>query len=185
MLPEYATGSTPPTIATERLILRAHRLSDFGDSLAMWSDPIVTRYIGGEPSTEQQVWSRLLNYVGHWALMGFGYWVVEEKATQRFIGEVGFANFKRDIDPEMQEVPELGWAFASHVHGKGFATESVRAIVKWSDERFVHGRTVCLIDPENVASIRVAEKSGYNEFKRAQYNDRPVLFFQRSAQSRK
>lgn len=168
-----------PHIHTERLTLRAHRLDDFADACAMWSDPDVTRFIGGVPSTEQQVWSRMLSYAGHWALLGFGYWVVEEAATRTFIGEIGFANFKRDIEPEMREVPEIGWAFAVRAHGKGFATEAVRAAVAWGDERFGGARTVCLIDRDNLASIHVAEKSGYREFKRSQRSGKPVLFFER------
>ncbi len=170
-----------PEIVTDRLVLRAHRLDDFDASFAMWSDPVVTRFIGGKPSTEQQAWSRLLVYAGHWALMRFGYWAVEEKASREFIGEVGFADFKRDIDPLMRDVPELGWALVSRVHGRGFATEAVGAVVAWGDAHFKSGRTVCLIDPENLASVRVAQKCGYREFNRTLFNNRPTVFFQRQA----
>jgi RimJ/RimL family protein N-acetyltransferase len=54
-----------PTLRTERLILRAPTLDDFADSLAMWADPTVTRFIGGRPHTKEEVWSRLLRYIGH------------------------------------------------------------------------------------------------------------------------
>ncbi len=170
-----------PQIHTERLVLRGHRLDDFADALAMWSDPDVTRFIGGAPSSEQQVWSRMLTYAGHWALLDFGYWAVEEAASGTFIGELGFANFKRDIEPEMKEAPEIGWAFAARAQGKGFATEAVRAAVAWGDRRFGAARTVCLISPDNCASIRVAVKCGYREFKRSLFNGKPVLFFERGA----
>jgi len=66
-----------PTIETERLTLRRHCLDDFAPSSAMWGDSNVVRYISGNPSSAQQSWMRVLNYVGHWSLMGFGYWVVE------------------------------------------------------------------------------------------------------------
>ncbi len=145
----------------------------------MWSDPIVTRYIGGKPSTEQQTWSRLLNYAGHWALLGFGYWAVEDKARGTFIGELGFADFKRDIDPRMRDVPELGWAFASSAHGRGYATEAVRAALAWGDANLASGRTVCLIHADNLASVRVAEKSGYRSFDRVVLAERPTGFFER------
>jgi RimJ/RimL family protein N-acetyltransferase len=145
----------------------------------MWSDPVVTRFIGGKPSTEQQTWSRLLGCAGHWALLGFGYWAVVDKASGAFIGELGFADFRRNIDPRMRDVPELGWAFASHAHGQGYATEAVGAVVAWGDAQFESRRTVCLISPENLASVRVAEKCGYREFERASFNDTPVLFFER------
>ena len=170
---------TAPTIETARLRLRAHRLDDLEPALAMWSDPVVTRYVGGKPSTEQQTWSRMLGYAGHWALLGFGYWALEEKSSGEYIGELGFANFKRDIADSMRDVPELGWALAARVHGRGYATEAVRAAVAWGDARFGAARTVCLIDPENLASIRVAEKCGYAVFDRTLFNERPTLFLAR------
>lgn len=172
---------TPPILQTERLILRGHRLSDFPASFSMWSEPLVTAYIGGKASTEQQAWSRLLHYVGHWSLLGFGYWAIEERATHTFIGEAGFANFKRDIDPEMRDDPEIGWALASKAHGKGFATEAIRSILAWSDEHFASPRTVCLIDIENLPSIHLAQKNGFSEFRQSIYNGRPTIFFERNA----
>lgn len=156
-------------------------MGDFDASFSMWSEAAVTRFIGGKPSSEQQAWSRLLVYAGHWTLMRFGYWAVVEKQSGSFIGELGFADFKRDIDPRMRDVPELGWAFASRVHGQGFATEAVRAVVAWGDAHFETNRTVCLIDPENLASIRVAEKCGYREFARVPFNNKPSVFFERFA----
>lgn len=168
-----------PEIQTDRLMLRGHRLDDLGAAFAMWSDPAVTRFIGGKPSTEQQTWSRLLGYVGHWALLGFGYWALEEKASGRFVGELGFADFRRDIQASMKNVPELGWALASDVHGKGYATEAVRAAVAWGDVRFASARTVCMINEDNLASIRVAQKCGYREFERTLFNDRPTILYER------
>ncbi len=168
-----------PTVQTARLRLRAHRLDDFEQSFAMWSDPGVTRFIGGKPSTEQQTWSRMLNYAGLWALVGFGYWAIEDKATGRFAGELGFANFRRDIALSMRDVPELGWTLATEFHGRGYATEAVRAAVAWGDTQFASPRTVCLIDVDNVASIRVAEKSGYSVFQRTVFHERPTLFLER------
>lgn len=56
-----------PVITTERLTLRPHLLADFEDSLAMWADPAVVRYVGGEPSSPEEAWSRLLRYAGLWA----------------------------------------------------------------------------------------------------------------------
>jgi len=168
-----------PVIETERLKLRGHRVDDFDDCAAMWADPAVTRYIGGKPSTGEEVWARLLRYVGHWSLLGFGYWAIEDRATGRFIGELGFADFKRSIEPPIGDVPELGWALASSMHGKGYATEAVRAAVAWGEAHFVPAHTVCIIDPENRPSIRVAEKCGYREFRRTTYKGKPTIMFMR------
>lgn len=168
-----------PVLETERLLLRGHRLDDFADSLALWSDAQVTRFIGGRPSTREEAWGRLLRYIGHWSLLGFGYWAVEEKSTGRFIGETGFAEGKREIEPSLEGIPEAGWAMSPNVHGKGYATEAVRAIVAWGEGRFSSARTACIIAPENAPSIRVAEKCGYRELHRTTYKDNPTIMFVR------
>jgi RimJ/RimL family protein N-acetyltransferase len=167
-----------PVLETERLRLRGHRLDDFEACVALWADPAVTRYIGGKPSTRELTWARLLRYAGHWSMLGFGYWVVEEKASGDFAGEVGFADFKRDIDPPI-DVAELGWVLVPRMHGKGYGTEAVRAALEWGDRHFGSTRTVCLIAPENAPSIRVAEKCGYREILRTAYKDEPTLLFER------
>jgi RimJ/RimL family protein N-acetyltransferase len=164
--------------------MRRHRIEDFDDCAAMWSDPVVTRYIGGRPFSEEESWARLLRYIGHWAALGFGYWVIEEKATGNFIGEVGFAGYKRDIQPSIQEMPELGWVFVTRIHGKGYATETVRAAAAWGDAHFGSIRTVCLIHPENLTSIRVAEKCGYREYQRSIYKGHPTILFARDSREK-
>jgi RimJ/RimL family protein N-acetyltransferase len=168
-----------PVIETRRLKMRGHRLDDFAACAAMWADPIVTQHIGGKPFSEEEVWARMLRYVGHWAWMGFGYWAIEEKDTGDFVGELGFADYKRDIKPSIEGVPELGWALAPRVHGKGYATEAVRAAVAWGEKQFGSARTVCLIHPENLASIRVAGRCGYQEFQRTTYKGHPTIMFAR------
>jgi RimJ/RimL family protein N-acetyltransferase len=168
-----------PILETPRLRLRAHTLADFENSAAMWADPQVARYIGGKPSTREESWARFLRYSGLWALLGYGYWLVEEKATGRFVGDVGFGDFKRAVEPKLEGMPESGWALAASSHGKGYATEAAGAILAWADQKFPGAPTVCLIDAENAPSIRVAEKLGYHEFARTLYKDRPVILFRR------
>ena len=168
-----------PLIETPRLRLRGHRRADLPQCAAMWADPQVTRFIGGEPSSEPRTWARLLAYVGHWALMGFGYWVIERRDSGEFVGEVGLADFRRDIAPAMKGCPELGFAIAARFHGNGYATEGARAVLGWSDEYLRPQRTVCLIDPQNGASLRVVEKCGYEVFERGAYGGRPALFLER------
>ncbi len=168
-----------PTVETDRLILRGHRLDDFADSLALWTDPESVRFIGGKPSTQEEVWARMLRYAGHWLLLGFGYWVVTDKVTGRFVGEVGFGNFKRDIEPSLDGMPEIGWVLAGDQHGRGYATEAAQAAIAWGETHFGPVRTACIIAPENGPSIRVAEKCGYREFRRTTYKDQPTIMFTR------
>ena len=113
------------------------------------------------------------------ALMGFGFWAVDEKASGRFVGELGFADFHRNIQPDMGRDPEIGWALATWAHGRGYATEAVGAALAWGDAQFGGGRTWCLIAPDNRASIGVAEKCGFRRFASGVYRDEPSLIFVR------
>jgi RimJ/RimL family protein N-acetyltransferase len=168
-----------PIIETVRLILRPHRLDDFDAYVAMWADPVVTRFIGGRPRTREESWIRFLRHPGMWSLIGYGFWAVEEKASGDFIGEAGFHDLKRDIVPSIEGVPEAGWALVPSVHGRGLATEIVSRMLAWGDESFGHARTVCIIDPEHAGSIRVARKCGYREVLRTAYHDRTTVLFER------
>jgi RimJ/RimL family protein N-acetyltransferase len=168
-----------PILESERLILRAHRLDDFEALAAMWADPLITRHIGGRPFTEEESWSRLLRYAGHWHLLRFGYWVIEEKASGAFAGEIGFANYKRGLEPTLDGMPEMGWALASRVHGKGYATEAGQTVLTWGDANLGAPRTACIIHPMNALSIRVAEKCGYRESHRTTYKAQPAIIFVR------
>lgn len=170
-----------PILETQRLRLRRHRYEDFPQCLAMWADPQVTRFIGGEPAGEQRTWARLLAYIGHWALMGFGYWVIERRDSGEFVGEIGFADFKRDLAPAMRGSPELGFALSPRFHGCGYATECARAVVAWGDEHLPQPRSVCLIDPQNAASLRVVANCGYEVFGQGAYGGRQVLFLARGS----
>ena len=76
----------------------------------MWSQPEVVRHIGGRPFTEEEVWGRVLRYIGHWTALDFGYWAIRDKESGRFVGEAGFADFKREITPSLGGAPEIGWA---------------------------------------------------------------------------
>jgi len=122
---------------------------------------------------------RLLAYSGLWTQLGYGYWAVEEKASGRYVGELGFADFKRDSVPGVGGVPELGWALMKQVHGKGYATEGLLAATAWGDAQFGAARTFCIIQSANTASIRVAEKVGYREIHRKDAEGETEIHFAR------
>ena len=112
-----------PVLETPRLRLRPHRVEDFEALANLWADPAVTRFIG-KPSTREESWARLLRYGGLWPLLGFGYWAVEDRETGAYLGDVGFADFHRALDPAPPALPEIGWVLAPAAHGRGLATEA-------------------------------------------------------------
>jgi RimJ/RimL family protein N-acetyltransferase len=175
--------STPPMtpiLMTARLRLRAHLRADLPACAAMWADPVVVRHTIGAPSPEQRTWMRILSYRGHWELMGYGYWAVEERSSGRYVGELGFADFRRGMGPAVDLFPELGWALSPEVHGRGYATEALLAATAWADAKWGAGsRTVCIVHPENKASLRVAEKIGFRPTGRAEKGGEPEIILHR------
>jgi RimJ/RimL family protein N-acetyltransferase len=171
-----SNAAAAPVIETERLLLRGHCLGDLEPLAAMWADLDVIRHIGGKPSSANETWARLLRYVGHWSLLGYGFWALEEKASGRFVGEAGLADFKREIEPPIT-TPEMGWVLAPWAHGKGYATEAVLAARAWGLAHFGPIEVSCIIDPENTASIRVAEKASFRERLRTTYQGGPTIVF--------
>ncbi len=169
-----------PVIETERVILRPHRIEDFDAYQAMWADPGVTRFIGGRAHSREESWVRFLRHAGTWSFLGYGYWAIEAKASGALVGEVGFQDMKRDIEPSIEGVPEAGWALAPAFHGLGLATEVVSRATAWIDAN-VGGRTVCIIAPENAPSIKVAMKCGYRQRVETSYHGSPSIMFERAA----
>jgi RimJ/RimL family protein N-acetyltransferase len=169
-----------PVLQTDRLILRGHQRSDLKDCIEMWSNPAVTRYIGGRAFTPEEVWTRILRYVGHWALLDFGYWLVSEKASGAFVGEVGFANFERNLLPTLGDAPEAGWIVTPSARGRGYAREAIAAAHVWINAVYGAQRTVCMIDHDNTISQQIAAGSGYRVWSETSYHGTPVRLYERS-----
>ena len=138
---------------TKRLRLRQLRESDHQSLAQNHADPELTRFLGG-PATAADSWRWLLSMLGHWSLRGFGYWALEEKATGALCGAAGLIrHFDR---PET----ELGWRVFRAQQGRGFATEAGRRIREYAYGVLQLTTLVSYINPENAASMRVAERLG-------------------------
>lgn len=168
-----------PTLDTPRLVLRPHRLDDFEACCFLHSDPEAVRMIYRKPLAREESWHRMLRFVGHWALLGYGMLLVEERATRRVVGEVGLGDFHRGLGSDFDPFPEFAWMIASDVHGRGYATEAAQAMLNWMQIAFAPSRIVCIIDPDNGPSLRVAEKLGFHIFGNAEYKGKPIIKLRR------
>ncbi|MBB6483351.1 GNAT family N-acetyltransferase [Rhizobium lusitanum] len=170
-----------PTLTTDRLLLRGHRLDEFDEFLALWQNKDLARFIGGEMLTREQVWARLLRHAGLWHHLGFGFFAVEERQSGKLIGEVGFLDLHRDMTPTTEGTLESGWGITPPMQGKGYATEAMNAAIAWAGRQFAGRRMTCIIDLENGSSLRVAEKIGFRRIGDAIYKDKPNAMFERYA----
>ena len=97
MIPPLKPGATlpqadGPVIETERLILRQWRAATLPRTQRCSSDPAhrALHHRDRKPVTEPMAgWRNAAIMAGHWALHGFGMFVVEEKASGTFVGRVG------------------------------------------------------------------------------------------------
>jgi RimJ/RimL family protein N-acetyltransferase len=130
------------------------REDDFEDYAEICADPEVMRFLGGKPFSRAEAWRHLAFLAGHWHLRGYGHWAVEEKASGKLIGRLGFLN------PEGWPDFEIGWTLGRASWGKGYAIEGARRALDYGFHELKRNHVISLIHPHNQASIRVAERLG-------------------------
>jgi RimJ/RimL family protein N-acetyltransferase len=140
-------------LETERLRLRGWRENDLDPLAEFYASESNARFVGGV-CTRDDAWRRLAMFLGHWALHGYGNWVIEEKGTHTFAGYCGLWN------PEGWPEPELMWGLASASQGKGYATEAAARARHYAYDTLGWPTLVSLIVTENEPSRRVAARLG-------------------------
>jgi RimJ/RimL family protein N-acetyltransferase len=141
-------------LETERLRLRWLREDDFEEYAKMCRDPEVMRFLGGTLTTDIEIWRQMASIMGHWYFRGYGIWAMEEKSGGRLIGRIGCLN------PIGWPAFEVGWTLARDCWGKGYATEGARRAMAYAFNELNRDHVISLIAPDNIASIRVAERLG-------------------------
>lgn len=145
----------PPELRTERLVMRAPRFEDYARWTEMMRDPAVGAGLGKpDGMTPYEAWLDMCVLTAHWALRGFGHWVLEELDGGAVVGRAGLYH-----PPEWPGL-EVGWTIAREHWGKGYAPEAARAACEWAHEELGTGHILSCIAPTNANSIRVAEKLG-------------------------
>ena len=144
-----------PEIETERLRLRALRIDDLDAYAAMYADPEVMRFLEqGTPLGRDAAFRSMAGHLGHWQLRGYGQWALQERAGGRFVGRAGL------WQPEGWPGLEIGWVLSREAWGNGFATEAASAAIDFAFDIVGAEAVISLIRPDNIGSIRVAERIG-------------------------
>ena len=160
------------TLETDRLILRMFREDDSAAYARICADSEVMRYLAdGRPLSALEAWRSMAFHVGHWQLRGYGHWAVEEKSSGSFAGRIGFLN------PAGWPGFELGWTLGREFWGQGYATEGARRALKYAFEEMDRDHVISLIQPQNKASIKVAERLGEKLEGQTEVFDHRVLIY--------
>lgn len=163
---------TPPTIETPRLLLRAWSRRDLKAHAEMCADPLAMQYIGsGTTLDSAQSWREIAMHIGHWMLRGYGQWALERKEDGVWLGQAGLWN------PPGWPGLEVGWRLTRQVWGEGYATEAGQAAIEWAWRTIDTKELISVIQPDNAASARVAEKLGMRRLRESTVKGQDVVIF--------
>ena len=144
--------TTIPTLTTERLTLRAPRLSDF-DAYAEFRASARARFVGG-PDDRIKAWGQFIGLAGQWMIRGFGRWIVADRATDAPLGVVGL------LYPVGWPEPEIAWSMFAAGEGRGLAHEAALAARRHAYDTAGWSTAISLIDPTNARSVALARRLG-------------------------
>jgi RimJ/RimL family protein N-acetyltransferase len=161
-------------LETKRLVLRHQIIRDLDALWQLYCDPEIIRYIPDAPRSREEAKEELEWHMnGHPRFPELGLWATIHKETGKFIGRCGLLPWTID---ERQEV-EVAYTIARNYWGQGLATEAAQAILNYGFEQLNLSRLVSLIDSENIASQKVAEKIGMTFEKEARDELGPFLIY--------
>lgn len=149
-----------PIIAeTERLLLRTWEARHENPYQLHCNTPEVMKHVGGvqEPwrVTEDVRW-----FERCFEEFGYTLWVVEERATQRFLGFCGLDHLRYEVPKYLMGEVEIGWRLRHDAWGQGFATEAAQAALEIAFATRRMPRVISRADKRNTASISIMEKLG-------------------------
>ncbi len=162
---------------TERLQLRHFHVDDAPAMERVFGDAEVMRF-GRGPQSHEWVRTWLEKRAEIYKQRGFGLWAVVVRETQQVIGYCGLSYFD---DIAGQPETEVGYRLARASWGHGFATEAACAARDYALGTLGLTRLIAIIDPRNIASVKVAEKTGLRYEKDALFNQVAVHIYSVSA----
>ncbi|MFQ5783448.1 MAG: GNAT family N-acetyltransferase [Alphaproteobacteria bacterium] len=161
----------PPTLATERLTLRAFEPGDiddlaplFADAGAMWD---VLSIPGMPRDPREAAAQRIGDAISGWETYDAGFWAVVSRTSElaspgRLLGYCGFVNpAKGEIGAGAEETFEVGWAIFPAFRRRGLAAEAMTAVLDHAFRRMGCTRLIGITDPANRASRALMERLGF------------------------
>jgi RimJ/RimL family protein N-acetyltransferase len=144
-----------PTIQTTRLFLRPWSPDDVVELFDILWEKDVLRYLPNtDPPPLERVGKYISRQIDHWQEHGYGHWAVVGRENGLLLGWNGLGYL-----PEIDET-EVAYLLRRSAWGRGFASEAAQAAIQFGFDKTGLDTIIGLVHPENIASIRVLEKSG-------------------------
>src|ERR1041384_2922968 len=159
-------------LETERLLLREFRATDVDPLAKVLSDPETMRYYP-EPFDRAGVEAWIERNQARYSTDGYGLWGMGLQSSNEMIGDCGLVQ----QEGEGEKLIEIGYHVRRDLWGKGFATEAARSCRDFGFKSLDVARLISLIRAENLASRRVAEKTGLSVWKETMWHGWPHLVY--------
>lgn len=144
-------------LETKRLVLRHQVIEDLDALWALYCNPETTKHIPDAPRSRAEAQEELeWRMNGHPRRPELGLWATIHKETGKFIGRCGLLPWTI----EGQDEVEIAYLLDKTFWKQGLGTETAQAILQYGFEQLNLSRLICMIDLENAASQRVAERIG-------------------------
>lgn len=167
----------PEQLESQRLYLRQFRDEDWQDLHEYFSDELATKFTFGRTFTEGETWRSMCSYIGHWHIRGYGPYAVQEKASGKVAGMVGFWY------PHEWPEPEIMWALSRQFWGQGIAKEAASLVHKTGRKYLPDIALISLIHKDNKSSIGLARSIGASFEKSIDFRDRPHSIYRHKTTS--
>ena len=167
-----------PFLMTERLELWLPVVDDLHPMFAIMANPETHRFLGPAPSMADH-FMRFTRNAGSWQLYGYGILMIRRRDDAELLGNCGVFHSWRGLGADFDDQPEAGWILSTSAGGQGYAEEAMRAIYHWFDAMHGPCRTVCMIDPANAPSLRLAHKLGFLPMRETEFAGDPIRLLER------
>lgn len=149
---------TAPVLTTARLVLRQIGEDDLDPHMALLNTPAVMQHLGGVQPREVIAAKHAASRAS-FAAEGYGFMIMEERATGDFVGHCGLRKVAHPLAPNPQDF-EIGWLVREDRWRRGYAMEAMRAVIDWGFTNHAAPQIVALTCAANVGSWRLMEKLG-------------------------
>lgn len=161
-------------LETDRLIIRHFLPEDLDSLYKLYCDPEAKKFIPNAPQTHKETREELEWYLnGHPEHPDLGLWAAVDKGSHQLAGRVGLLPWVIDNRNEV----EVAYLIAKEYRRQGLAAEAASALLQYGFEQLQLSRLVCIIDQDNLASIKVAEKIGMQFEKHGRDEFGPFLLY--------
>lgn len=160
-------------IETARLVLRPAAMDDLPWLLEHINTAEVMRYLGGEARSEERVRASLEDDVA--ALgdpAGHRRWTVFARDGGERLGRLGLFHLRSEAAPEaLRGQREIGWMFAAHAQGRGYASEAARGVLAHAFGALGLPTVYAQTSESNGPSTRMMHRLGFTARPELGYHD--------------